>query len=105
MLKRVIILLVLSSILITLVLVRDETSTPVNNTGTINHSTSDYTTVEYKISKIKGDKYHGKSDDGTEIIFSAKNIQSGDNIQVDDVVLCYFEKNNLGKGVVKVEKK
>jgi hypothetical protein len=105
MIKRVIILLVLSSILITLVLVKDKTSTPVNNTGTISDSTSEYTTVEYQISKIKGDKYYGKSNDGTEIIFSAKNIQSGDNIQVDDVVLCYFEKNNLGKGVVKVEKK
>lgn len=105
MIKRVIILLVLSSILIALVLVKDHTSAPVNNTITKNNASSEYTTVEYKISKIKGKQYYGKSDDGTDIIFSSKNILSGDKIRVHDVVICYFDKNNLGKGLVKVEKK
>jgi hypothetical protein len=105
MFKRVIILLVLSSILLALVLVRDHTSAPVNNTVTKSNDSTRYTMVEYKIGKIKGNQYYGKSDDGTDIIFSSKNILSGDKIQVHDVVICYFEKNNLGKGLVKVEKK
>jgi hypothetical protein len=105
MLKRLTILLVLSSILLALVLFNRNASAPVNNTSTKINSASGYSTVEYKISKIKGDQYYGKSDDGTEIIFSATNIVSVDKIQVYDVVICYFEKDNLGKGVVKVEKK
>ena len=105
MLKRVIILLVLSSILLALVLVRDHTSAPVNNSVSKNQSSSKYSTVEYKITKIKGNQYYGKSDDGTDIIFSSKNILSGDEIQIHDIVICYFDKNNLGNGLVKVEKK
>ncbi|WHY69350.1 hypothetical protein [Neobacillus sp. SuZ13] len=105
MLKRVIILLVLSSILLALVLVKDHTSAPVSDSISKNQSSSKYTTVEYKITKIKGNKYYGNSEDGTDIIFSSKNILSGDKIQVHDVVICYFEKNNLGSGLVKVEKK
>ena len=60
--------------------------------------------MEYKISKINGNQYYGKGDDGTEIHFSAKSILSDDKIQVHDEVIGYFEKNNLGKGLVKVEK-
>ncbi|MFF2447508.1 hypothetical protein ACFVSW_10405 [Neobacillus sp. NPDC058068] len=67
--------------------------------------TSACTTVEYKISKIEGNRYYGKSNDGTGIIFSTKNIDSDDDIKVDDEVTCYFEKGNLGKGLVKVKKK
>jgi hypothetical protein len=104
MFKRVIILLVLSSILIALVLVKDHTSAPVNTTTIKSNGSAEYTTVEYKISKIKGNQYYGKSDDGTDIIFSSNNIISGDKIRVHDEVICYFEKNNLGKGLVKVEK-
>jgi hypothetical protein len=105
MFKKVIVLLVLSSILIALVLVKDHTSAPVNNTTIKSNGSSEYTKVEYKISKIKGHQYYGKSDDGTDIIFSSNNIISGDKIRVHDEVICYFEKNNLGKGLVKVEKK
>jgi hypothetical protein len=105
MFKRVIVLLVLSSILIALVLVKDHTSAPVNTTTIKSNGSAEYTTVKYKISKIKGNQYYGKRDDGTDIIFSSKNIISGDKIRVHDEVICYFEKNNLGKGLVKVEKK
>jgi hypothetical protein len=96
---------VLSSVLIALVLIRDHASAPVNDTVTKSNSSINYTKVEYKIIKIKGNQYYGKSADGTDIIFSSKNILSGDTIQVHDVVICYFEKDNLGKGLVKVEKK
>ncbi|WP_338472786.1 hypothetical protein R4Z10_08685 [Niallia sp. XMNu-256] len=97
MFKRIIILVALSSILL-LLLVRGHTATPVNNT--INKNM-----IEYTITKIDGDHYYGKSEDGTEIRFSDENILSGDNIQVHDDVIGYLEKNSLGKTVVKVEKK
>ncbi|MBM7655411.1 hypothetical protein [Neobacillus cucumis] len=103
MIKRIIILVVLSSIL--LVLVKYQTSTPVNNTSTKSDDSSKYTTIVYTISKIKGDKYYGKRKNGNEIIFSANNITSGEKIQVNDQVICYFDKNDLGEGLVKVEKK
>ncbi|MGG1677934.1 hypothetical protein ACIFOT_19545 [Neobacillus sp. NRS-1170] len=102
MLKRVVILGILSSILIILVLIKSHSVAPVDNTST---NSENYTTLEYKISEIKGDQYYGKSEDGTGIQFSADKIVSGDKINVDDEVICYFEKDNLGKGIVKVEKK
>ncbi|MFP5114210.1 hypothetical protein ACSU64_17775 [Bacillaceae bacterium C204] len=105
MIKRVIVLLVLSSILVTLVWVKNHPTAPVNNISTKSDVSSKYTTVEYKISKIKGKQYYGEGENGEEIVFAAEKIVSGDNIQVHDDVICYFEKNNLGKGLVKVEKK
>jgi hypothetical protein len=105
MFKRVIILVGLSSILLALVFVRAHTAAPVNKTNTKRNGSSGYTTVEYKISNINGNQYFGKGDDGTEIRFSDKKILSGDKIHVHDEVICYFDKNNLGRGLVKVEKK
>ncbi|WHY79969.1 hypothetical protein QNH20_12850 [Neobacillus sp. WH10] len=105
MFKRVIILGVLSLVLIALVLLKTHTAAPVNNPSKKSNDSSEYTTVEYKISKIEGNQYYGKSNDETEIIFSSQSIVSDDEIQVDDEVICYFEKGNLGKGIVKVEKK
>ncbi|MDN3019600.1 hypothetical protein V7161_07390 [Neobacillus drentensis] len=102
MLKRIVILAILSSILIVLVLVKSHSVAPVDKTST---NAAQYTTLEYKISDIKGNQYYGKSEDGTGIQFSADKIVSGDKINVDDEVICYFEKDNLGKGIVKVEKK
>jgi hypothetical protein len=96
---------VLSSILLSLVFVRAHTAAPVINTNTKSNGFFVYTTVEYKISNINGNHYYGKGDDGTEIRFTDKKIPSGDKIQVNDEVICYFDKNNLGKGLVKVEKK
>ncbi|USK61540.1 hypothetical protein [Peribacillus asahii] len=105
MYKKAIILVMLSSILLVLVLVRTHTAAPVSNTNPTSNGSSEYTTVEYKITNINGNQYYGKGDNGTEIRFSDKNILSGDKIQVHDEVICYFEKNNLGKGLVNVEKK
>ncbi|MFZ7942233.1 hypothetical protein [Neobacillus sp. 19] len=105
MFKRIIILGVLSLVLIALVLLRSHTAAPVNNPNTKSNDTSEYTTVEYKISEIKGNQYYGTSNDGTGIIFSTENIVSDKEIEVDDIVICYFEKGNLGKGLVKVKKK
>lgn len=102
MFKRIIILGVLSSILLVLVFVKSQTAAPVTNQNDVS---SEYTTTEYTISKINGDQYYGISEDGTKIVFSAESIDSGENIQVDDQVLCYFEKGNIGKGIIKVEKK
>lgn len=102
MVKRIIILGILASILIVLLIVRSQTTVPVSNQS---NDSSEYKMVEYKISEIKGNLYYGKSDDGTKIVFSAESIDSVEEIQVDDVVICYFEKDNFGKGIVKVEKK
>ena len=98
MFKKVIILVVLSSILLGLVLVRAHTTAPDNDSAK-------YTMVEYEITNINGNQYYGKGDDGTKIRFSDQHILSGDKIQVHDKVICYFEKNNIAEGLVKVEKK
>lgn len=98
MLKRMIILIMLSSVLLVLIMVKSQTIDPVSND-------SSYTKVEYTITKIEGNRYYGKNKDGTEISFSSKKIPSGDQIQVHDEVILYFEKNQLENGVVKVEKK
>jgi len=103
MLKKVIILFILLAILF--VLVKYQASAPVNNTSIKSDGTNKYTTIEYKITKIKDNHYYGKNDNGTEIIFSAKKVTSDAMIHIDDEVICYFNKNNLGKGLVKVEKK
>lgn len=102
MIKRVIILGMLASILIILLLVKSQSTAPVSNQS---NDSSDYITVEYKITKIEESQYYGHSEDGTKIVFSAESIDSGVKIQVDDMVICYFEKDNVGKGLVKVEKK
>jgi hypothetical protein len=102
MLKRMIILGALSIILIVLVLIKSQTTSTVTK---LNNDSSEYIMIEYTISKIKENQYYGESDDGTEIIFSAESIVSGDTIQVNDVVICYFERDNFGKGIVKVKKK
>jgi hypothetical protein len=103
MVKRVIILVALTSILV--LLLRFHTSSPVNHTSIKSNDTSKYSMVEYEIINIKGGQYYGKSENGNEIIFSAKTISSGEKIQNHDVVICYFDKNNPGQGIVKVEKK
>jgi hypothetical protein len=102
MLKRMIILGALSIILIVLVLIKSQNTSTVTK---LNNDSSEYIMIEYTISKIKENQYYGERDDGTEIIFSAESIVSGDNIQVNDVVICYFERDNFGKGIVKVKKK
>lgn len=105
MFKKVIILVALSTILFVLTLVKIHTAEPVSNPIPKSTASSMYTTMEYKITEIKGNEYYGKANDGTKIHFSAKKINSKDKIQVHDGVICYFEKNNLGKGIVKVERK
>lgn len=105
MVKRMIILGILSSLLLVLLFFRSHISAPVNQTNSQNNDSSEYTTLEYKINKIEDNQYYGKSEEGKEIIFSANSISKGDKIQVDDEVICYFEKGNLGKGIIKVEKK
>jgi nitrous oxidase accessory protein NosD len=84
---------------------KTHTTSQVKDTSTKSDNSAAYTTMEYTITKISGKHYYGKADDGTGIQFSANNIVSGDKVQVKDKVICYFEKNNLGKGLVKVEKK
>jgi hypothetical protein len=102
MVKKIIILGVLISILFVLVIIKSQTTIPATKQ---NNESSNYTTVEYKITKIVEDEYYGLSEDGTKIVFSADSVDMDDNIQVNDQVVCYFEKDNIGKGLIKVEKK
>jgi hypothetical protein len=102
MYKKIIILGILVSILTVLMIIKSHTSTPVT---TQDNENSEYKMVEYKISQIKEDQFYGQSEDGTKIEFSAESITSSEKIQVGDVVICFFEKDNFGKGLVKVEKK
>ncbi|WP_071459764.1 hypothetical protein [Bacillus massilinigeriensis] len=64
-----------------------------------------YITKEYTISKIEGTTYLGKANDGTGISFNGNVIIPGNNIEKNDKVICYFEKGNAGRGIVKVEEK
>ncbi|MGX6443443.1 hypothetical protein ACWM35_09510 [Neobacillus sp. K501] len=105
MFKRVIILVLLSSFLVGLLFFKSHFSEPVNNLSKTDDS-SEFITHEYRITKIENNQYHGVNEEGKEIIFSAKTISTSETtIQVDDEVICYFEKGNIGKGIVKVEKK
>jgi hypothetical protein len=105
MLKKAVILVMLACILLALILVRFHTSAPANQTTIKLNNSSEYTLLEYQITNISDNQYYGKGKEGTQIVFSKEKIISDDGIQVNDVVICYFEKNNLGKGIVKVEKK
>ncbi|WP_419887529.1 hypothetical protein ACN6MT_19015 [Neobacillus niacini] len=102
MFKKIIILGILLSILLVLLMIKSQSSSPVSNLG---NETSEYKTVEYKISQMKDEQFYGQSEDGTKIVFSAESIDSNEKIDVGDVVICYFEKDNVGKGLIKVEKK
>lgn len=94
MLKKVIILVVLSATLVVLLFVRSQQ---------VSNDPAKYIMVEYEITNIKQHQYFGKAKDGTEIRFSDKDIPSGEEIKVHDIVICYFEKDNFGEGLVKVE--
>ena len=96
MLKKVIILGILSAVLVTLLIIKSNKA---------DNDPSNFIMVEYEITEIHEDQYYGKADDGTQIRFSNKDILVDREIQVQDVVICYFEKGNIGKGLVKVEKK
>lgn len=102
MFKKIIILGILLSILLVLLMIKSQSSSPVSNLG---NETSEYKIVEYKISQMKDEQFYGQSEDGTKIVFSAESIDSNEKIDVGDVVICYFEKDNVGKGLIKVEKK
>ena len=96
MLKKSIILVILSAVLVTLLIIKSNME---------DNDPSNFIMIEYEITEIHKDQYYGKADDGTQIRFSNKDIPIDNEIQVHDVVICYFEKGNLGKGLVKVEKK
>lgn len=96
MLKKVIILVILSAVLVTLLIIKSNKE---------DNDPSNFIMIEYEITEINEDQYYGKADDGTQIRFSNKDIIVANGIQVQDIVICYFEKGNIGKGLVKVEKK
>lgn len=65
----------------------------------------EYFTQEYTIIKIDESGYYGKNEDGKSIYFKKEHLPDGQNLQVDETVLVYFNKHERRDGLVKVEKK
>lgn len=97
--KIIIMLLVLTSIYLIL------NNFPNKQHSAVIQDDKEYKTLTYTITEIEIDGYYGKSEDGkTQIYFTSEDIRGEEQIQVDDVVLAYFEPDNLIKliGVEKV---
>lgn len=105
MLKKIMALIVLSSLLLGLIWLKSNTALSVTNILVPADDSPEYKMVEYKIININGNEYHGKAEDGAEIHFSAEKIPSDYTILVEDEIICYFQKDALADGVVKVVKK
>lgn len=72
---------------------------------TVSSEEKNYTIYQYKITKIDGTEYHGVSDNGTKIIFNAKNLnQDLSDIKEGDKVKAYFSNANRIDGLIKVVK-
>ncbi|WP_195536656.1 hypothetical protein [Bacillus paralicheniformis] len=72
---------------------------------TVSSEEKNYTIYQYKITKIDGTEYHGVSDNGTKIIFNAKNLnQDLSDIKEGDQVKAYFSNANRIDGLIKVVK-
>ncbi|CAM3726559.1 hypothetical protein [Mesobacillus zeae] len=105
MLKRLIILISLLAVLLLLVQFSGSKPTGGLPAERDKSDSTQYITKEYTITEIEGETYFGKAKDGTGISFNGGVIESGDAVKKDDPVICYFEKNNAGRGIVKVERK
>jgi hypothetical protein len=99
---RVLFLILLSLLLGLLVFLKLEYH---KTTKTANESKQEFITQEYMIIDIDEDGYYGKGDDGKSIYFRKQQMTSTNNLQVNDIVIVYFEKDERRDGIVKVEKK
>ncbi|ASB88641.1 hypothetical protein OZL92_04110 [Bacillus sonorensis] len=72
---------------------------------TVSSEEKNYTVYQYKITKVDGTEYQGVSDNGTKIIFDAKNLdQDLSDIKEGDKVKAYFSNANRIDGLIKVVK-
>ncbi|MGD6858320.1 hypothetical protein [Bacillus infantis] len=102
MAKRLILLSLLSAVLFVLISSFDFDAKKTNANV---EEKKDYVSFEYKITKVEEGTYYGKSADGLGISFTLDDLDQNIIIKKEDTVVCYFEKDNMRDGLVRVEKK
>ncbi|TPG68671.1 hypothetical protein EEL31_09130 [Brevibacillus laterosporus] len=64
-----------------------------------------YTTFTYEVSQIDNDQYYGTGvNDNSNLYFLNENVKQGNTIKVGDVIVAYFDPNNIEDGLLFVEK-
>lgn len=65
----------------------------------------EYAVFVYKVTKVENGQYWGNGVyDNSNIYFTQEFIAEGDSIKVNDVVIAYFDPDNIVDGLVEVEK-
>ncbi|MBM4761901.1 hypothetical protein [Bacillus sp. B15-48] len=65
----------------------------------------EYITYCYTITEIDETGYYGKADNGQRIHIKKENVNIDEDLQMNDRIIVYFEKESRKDGLVKVEKK
>lgn len=99
---RVFILILLTTLLGLLIFLKLEYNEAAR---TANEVKQEYFTQEYTIIDIDENGYYGKDMEGKSIFFKKELISAHQKLQMDDLVIVYFEKHQRRDGIVKVEKK
>ncbi|MGG0793810.1 hypothetical protein ABE137_07365 [Brevibacillus laterosporus] len=64
-----------------------------------------YSTFAYEITQIDSNQYYGVGiNDESNIFFLGENVKQGEAIKVGDVIITYFDPNNIEDGLMYVEK-
>lgn len=74
-------------------------------TKAVNKVNNEYTTQEYMITDLDDSGYFGKDEAGKTIYFKKEHLPAGQKLEIKDIVIIYFEKDERRDGLVKVEKK
>lgn len=70
-----------------------------------NEIKQEYFTQEYIIKDIDDSGYYGQAENGKNIYFKKEYISPGLTLQIEDIVIVYYEKGKRIDGLIKVEKK
>jgi YbbR domain-containing protein len=101
MLMKVIILSLLTTLLGVLIFL----NISLNNAKTVsNQIEKEYVTYQYTITEIDQSGYYGEGEDGRRIYIKKENVNVDGNLQENDRIIVYFEKENIEDGLVKVKK-
>jgi YbbR domain-containing protein len=101
MLMKVIILSLLTTLLGVLIFL----NISLNNAKTVsNQIEKEYVTYQYTITEIDQSGYYGEGEDGRRIYIKKENVNVEGNLQENDRIIVYFEKENIEDGLVKVKK-
>ncbi|MGG1444981.1 hypothetical protein ABE354_23610 [Brevibacillus laterosporus] len=64
-----------------------------------------YSSFTYEITQIDNNQYYGSGvNDESNIYFLEENVKQGNAIKVGDVIVAYFDPNNIEDGLLFVEK-